>query len=59
MCWGDPDDLAGAACGFERRGDAAVPGAGAVETEQIRMPFEQLRREQSRALAVIAPLEHR
>ena len=56
---GDPDDLARAAGGLERIGDATVAGAAAIDAAEIGMAREQRGGELPRALAVVAPLDGR
>jgi len=56
---GDPDDIAGPAGVRQGRGNAPIAGTGAIDAEQIGMPFQELRRQHPGALAVVAPFERR
>src|SRR6185369_2834948 len=55
----DPDHFARAAQGLQRIGDAAVPGATAVDAAEIGVARQQRGRELPRALAVVAAFDHR
>ena len=41
------------------RGNAPIAGTGAVDAEQIGIPFQEVGRQHPRAFAVVAPFERR
>jgi len=51
--------VAGPAGVLQCRGNAPIAGTGAIDAEQIGMPFQELRHQHPGALAVVAPLERR